>query len=101
MIEVQRRLSKKLLRRRAMPVTVTIKNMEFSPDPVEVKAGDSVIWENKDNMTHTATSDEEGGWDTKRIAAKTSSKPIKFDKKGESPYHCEIHPNMTGTVNVI
>lgn len=80
-------------------VTVTISNMTFNPDPVQVKAGDTVVWSNQDRMAHTATADD-GSFDTGKIAPKATSKPIRFGKAGDVPYHCEIHPSMTGTVQI-
>lgn len=78
---------------------VTIANMEFSPDPVAIKVGDTVIWTNKDRSTHTATADD-GSFDTGRIPPGGTSKPISFQSAGEVSYHCMIHPSMSGTVTV-
>ncbi|AIF84540.1 plastocyanin [Candidatus Nitrososphaera evergladensis SR1] len=75
------------------------KSNSYSPNPVRVKAGDTVTWVNDDSATHTATS-RDGAFD---------SNPLKrgevfshtFDKEGEYPYFCAIHPNMVGTVVVV
>ena len=83
----------------ANQITVTIKNMEFSPDPAEIKKGDSIVWHNQDNMTHTASADDKS-WDTGNIPKGGKSKPITFNNPGSSPYHCKIHPSMTATVSV-
>lgn len=80
-------------------VTVKIQKMAFQPNPVNVKAGDTVVWQNGDSMRHTATADD-GSFDTGNIAAGGSSKPIAFSEAGSVPYHCEIHPSMTATVAV-
>lgn len=80
-------------------LTVRIQKMAFQGNPAKIKAGDTIVWQNQDRMTHTATADD-GSFDTGNIAAGTSSKPIAFNKAGNVPYHCQIHDSMTGTVEV-
>jgi plastocyanin len=80
-------------------LTVRIQKMAFQGDPAKIKAGDTIVWQNQDRMTHTATADD-GSFDTGNIAAGSTSKPITFNKAGDVPYHCEIHPSMTGAVQV-
>jgi plastocyanin len=64
--------------------------------PLEIESGDSVIWVNKDNMPHTATSTPESAqdFDTGFIQAGQESEPVLFLKEsGESgfPYECDVH----------
>jgi len=81
-------------------VTVTIEDMSYSPDPVEIKKGDTVVWTNQDDSPHTATANDRS-FDTGRVPAGKSSKPIAFNKAGKVPYHCTVHgPSMSGTVQV-
>jgi plastocyanin len=77
--------------------TVTIDAAKFSPAEIEVKAGDTVIWVNKDILAHTATSTS-GGFDSKVI---DPGKTWKFvaRKKGDFPYLCSFHP-MKGRLKV-
>jgi plastocyanin len=78
--------------------TVSIVNMSFSPANLSVSAGTAVTWTNNDAMTHTVTSDG-GIFDSGNLAAgKTYSRV--FATAGSYPYHCTIHPGMTGTVTV-
>lgn len=85
--------------------TVTIGNallcMEapFEPAEIEVVAGDSVVWENADDCTHTASGNG-GSFETNNIAAGKKSPPIPFDEPGTFDYICAIHPQMEGTVKV-
>jgi len=77
---------------------VTIEGMKNNPQRLEVAAGDTVVWTNKDVVPHTVTATqakvESGeiapgkGW---RFVAK---------KKGEMPYVCRIHPTMKGVLIV-
>jgi plastocyanin len=70
----------------------------FSPNPVEVKVGETVTWVNDDSARHTVTS-KDGIFDS-GIMGKGQSFSYTFDKAGEYPYFCEPHPNMVGTVVV-
>lgn len=72
--------------------------MAFTPATITVTAGATVTWMNNDNMTHTVTGDDNsfdsGGIGTGSSFTKT------FLTVGTFPYHCSIHPSMTGTVMV-
>jgi plastocyanin len=70
----------------------------FSPNPVEVKVGETVTWVNDDSGRHTVTS-KDGVFDS-GFMGKGQSSSFTFDKAGEYPYHCEPHPSMVGTVVV-
>jgi plastocyanin len=82
------------------PVThrVAIDATSFQPMTLTVKAGDTIVWVNKDPFPHTVTS-EAGGFDSRTIAA-DESWSYKASKKGEFPYICSFHPTMTGTLRV-
>ena len=71
----------------------------FSPNPIVVTAGSAISWTNSTGATHTATSDT-GAWSTGNIGAGATSGPLTFNTQGTFPYHCAIHPFMTGTVVV-
>lgn len=71
----------------------------FSPNPVEVKVGETVTWINDDSGRHTVTSKDDGVFDS-GMMGKGQSFSYTFDKAGEYPYFCEPHPNMVGTVVV-
>ncbi len=70
----------------------------FSPNPVEVKVGETVTWVNDDSGRHTVTS-KDGVFDS-GMMGKGQSFSYTFDKAGEYPYYCTLHPNMVGTVAV-
>ena len=70
----------------------------FSPNPVEVKVGETVTWINDDSGRHTVTS-KNGVFDS-GMMGKGQSFSFTFDKAGEYSYHCSPHPNMVGTVVV-
>jgi plastocyanin len=80
-------------------VKVEIANFEYSPDPVRVEAGGKVIWQNEDSVAHTATADD-GSFDTGEIE-EGKLKSESFKQPGTFTYHCEIHPQMHGTIEVV
>jgi plastocyanin len=69
----------------------------FSPNPVEVKVGETVTWINDDGR-HTVTS-KDGVFES-GMMGKGQSFSFTFDKAGEYPYFCEPHRSMVGTVVV-
>src|SRR2546421_4843926 len=71
----------------------------FSPNPIRVTVGSTVTWMNNTAPRHTATSDT-GAWTTGSIGPGGTSAAVAFPTAGTFPYHCAIHPSMTGTVIV-
>ena len=83
-------------------VTVTMKSLSYDPKKVEIRVGDSVVWNNKAFAAHTATSDDDGKtFDTGNVEPDESSKAVKFEKEGEFKYRCLVHGKaMSGTIVV-
>src|SRR6266545_2503558 len=83
-------------------VTVAMKSLSYEPKKLEVRVGDSVVWNNKAFAGHTATSDDDGKtFDTGNVEPGESSKAVKFEKEGEFKYHCKVHgKSMSGTIVV-
>lgn len=77
--------------------TVVIDGVRFEPETLEVKAGDTVVWLNKDPFPHTVTA--KGAFDSHDIAA-GKSWSYTPRKAGEYAYLCTLHPNMRGTLKV-
>lgn len=78
--------------------TVTIDATSYSPKVLAVRAGDTIVWANKDVIPHTATA-KTGTFDSKVIAPGTSWSYTPA-AKGSSEYACLFHPTMTGSVEV-
>ena len=77
--------------------TVEIRNNAFNPAQLNVAPGATVTFVNHDNVPHTATSD------TKLFDLEIppgSSYPVVLEGEGTVPYHCELHPEMKGTIVV-
>jgi plastocyanin len=82
----------------AAAVTVNIQNFAFAPAEVTAAVGETIGWTNGDSAPHTATTDD-GGCDTGNIE-QDATVGLVFDAVGTYPYHCNIHPNMTGTITI-
>ena len=78
--------------------TVTIQNMAFNPSTLNVKVGTTVTWINKDSVTHDVVSDT-GVFNSGNLTNGMSYN-YTFNQNGSFPYHCAIHPSMTGTIVV-
>jgi plastocyanin len=93
-----------------VPGATTLADKAFSPNPINVKVGDTVTWTDKDTTApHTVTSgtgssdpnkgkEFDSGLSTLLTAGKTFSHT--FKTAGEIPYFCIIHPTMVGKVVV-
>jgi plastocyanin len=77
---------------------VAISGFSYSPGTVTVAVGDTVTWTNSDAQGHTATADG-GSFDTGTLGNGETG-TVTFSAAGSFPYHCTIHPQMTGTVVV-
>jgi plastocyanin len=77
---------------------VLIQNMAFDPVTITVPANTTITWTNKDAVAHTVTSNsglfESGSMNTNAVWSHLFTTP------GSFPYHCAVHPTMTGTVIV-
>jgi plastocyanin len=80
-------------------VKVDIADFAYDPDPVRVQAGGKVIWLNEDSAAHTATADD-GSFETGEID-EGKLKSESFKQPGTFTYHCRIHPQMKGTIEVV
>jgi plastocyanin len=72
--------------------TVIIEGTRFQPESLTVKAGDTIVWVNKDLFPHTATASN-STFDSQVIPAGASWKYV-AKKKGEFAYGCLFHPTM-------
>jgi plastocyanin len=81
-----------------VPGASVLTTTAYSPNPVTVAVGTTVIWTNNDSTAHTSVSNT-SAWDSGAInpGGKFSTT---FSTAGTFSYHCSIHPNMVGTVTV-
>ena len=57
-----------------------------------------ITWTNDDGFAHTVTADDDS-FDSGNLDGGATFEQT-FDEAGEFAYHCNIHPQMTGTVSV-
>jgi plastocyanin len=83
---------------RAATQSVGIQFAAFGPSRVDALPGDAIAWENVSPRTHTVTSD------TGVFASGELAPGDRFSftaaSTGAFPYHCAIHPAMTGEIDV-
>jgi plastocyanin len=77
-------------------VAVTIEGFEFDAQPVS--AGSSFEVENRDSAEHTFTADD-GDFDVDVGGGESASVDAPAEP-GTYAFHCEIHTNMTGELEV-
>jgi len=81
-------------------------NPDYDPDALTVAKGDAIAVTNEDSVPHTVTSGEPGPeagqlFDTSIIEGGASATIDTASlEPGEYPYHCMVHPYMTGTLTV-
>lgn len=84
---------------------------DYSPDAAQIPLGNRIVWDNQDNILHTATSgtgtsdpDSGNAFDTGFLDPGEKSDPIEITgaKVGDSfNYYCEVHPYMTSTLTIV
>jgi len=77
---------------------VQIANLAFAPPSITVATGNTVTWTNDDNLPHTVTA-LDGLFDS-GILDPGGAFSWTFTDPGSIDYHCQLHPNMQGTVVV-
>ena len=78
--------------------TVDIEALKFSPAMLEVKAGDTVIWKNKDAFPHNVIAGNKSFHSVDIQSGQTWK--FKAGKKGVFPYVCALHPGMKAVLVV-
>jgi len=87
--------------RAAANVTITARDFFWSPDAVTIQVGDSVTWTNEQGFHNVVLGDSrlnQPGFPTD--AAWQPPPQRTFNDPGSYTFFCEVHPGMTGTVNV-
>jgi|SRR5215212_8673503 len=78
--------------------SVNIGDNFFDPPDVAVEPGSTITWTNNGAVPHTVTADD-GSFDSERLNP-GDSYTVAFGGQGTVTYHCEIHPEMRGSVTV-
>jgi plastocyanin len=98
-----------------VPGAAALGDKAYSPNPINIKIGDTIVWTNNDTSDtpfHTVTSgsgpdDENKGQEfdsglagDTALMTKGATFTHTFDATGEFPYFCQLHPMMFGKVVV-
>ena len=67
---------------------------------VQIGKGQCVSWGNADASAHQPCPDTGSAWFDAPIEPGDLSKPISFADAGKVTYHCAIHPDETGEIDV-
>ena len=77
---------------------IEIRNFHFEPPTLEVPAGTTVTWVNRDEEIHAVTSTQ-GLFASPGIDGDERFS-FRFEKPGTYAYRCALHAQMTGTIVV-
>jgi len=77
---------------------VAVEGFSYIPASTTVAVDGLVTWTNSDSATHTVTFDS--GPNCGTVSGGGGTQTVAFPVAGTYPYHCAIHPDMTGTVVV-
>jgi quinohemoprotein ethanol dehydrogenase len=81
------------------PNNLTVADFGYTPNRIQIKAGDTITFVNKGPTQHTATSTDGSGWDTGLLDSGESA-AFTFDQPGTYYYTCTPHPFMVGQILV-
>jgi plastocyanin len=71
----------------------------FSPGTIQAKVGDVITWTNGDGVPHTATYKDDPTCTTERLGQDESG-GLTFSAAGTYAFFCQVHTDMTGTIEV-
>jgi plastocyanin len=77
--------------------TITIAGFAFDPDTITVSGPTEVTITNNDSTTHTFTLDDGSVDETIEPSA---TETVTVDVSASTGFHCKIHPQMTGQIEV-
>ena len=75
--------------------TVVMDRMRFGPLPANLRAGDVILWVNKDLFRHSATA-RDGSFGIDLPPGASGRTVVK--RRGAIPFFCRFHPGMKGTL---
>ncbi len=85
----------------AEEVLVIIKDFQFIPAQVTIKAGQTVRWQNQEKRQyHSVWFEALGEEEPEDYLFPDDSYQRKFDQPGNYPYRCGPHPKMLGSIHV-
>jgi len=83
---------------RADTLPVAVLFQAFSPTQIDALPGDTIQWSNGSERTHTVTADD-GSFDSGDLPSGATFS-LTPGAPGTYAFHCRIHPDMTGEIDV-
>ena len=80
-------------------VSISMKDVLFTPENATVKVGQTVRWLNDDPIDHTATAEDGADFDSGNVKPGDTYE-FKPTEAGTIKYVCTIHPSQKGTLTV-
>ena len=74
---------------------IEMQNMRFGPVPGNIKAGDTIVWINRDIVAHTATA-RDRSFDVVIPSGQSATMVVR--RAGTIPFYCRYHPAMRGSL---
>lgn len=79
---------------------VVIRDFRFTPAEITIEQGDSIRWTNREKRQYHSVWFEAAGEEESDYLFPEESYVKQFNEKGDFPYRCGPHPEMTGVVHV-
>ena len=79
---------------------VVMRDLQFEPKAVTVKAGETITWVNEDTAPHNVVNAVEGEQPKSDLFNEGGTYEFTPTKAGKIDYVCTIHPGMDGTITV-
>jgi plastocyanin len=76
---------------------IEMRNMRFGPVPANIKAGDTIVWVNRDIVPHTATA-RDRSFDV--VVPSRGSATTGARRAGTIAFYCRYHPAMRGSLAI-
>ncbi|GLQ30852.1 cupredoxin domain-containing protein [Litoribrevibacter albus] len=80
---------------------VEIKKYKFIPQHIEINAGDTVVWTNKEKRQYHSVWFKSLNPEEPEYVFPDETVTMTFNDAGELNYECGPHPEMTGSVSVV
>jgi plastocyanin len=79
---------------------VSMQNLRFKPDHVQVAVGQKVTWRNDENIGHDVKADSGASFSSETFN-KDGTYSYTPSEAGTIKYECTLHPGMDGTIDVV
>ena len=77
---------------------VVMKDLQFEPKDITVKAGEKITWVNEDAAPHNVVNATEGEQPKSELFNEGGTYSFTPKAAGKIDYVCTIHPGMEGTI---